>query len=117
MEFQVAGVSDFDDLVITDNGIDTVISTTGSPSATVTLVGFHDPLTPLTASDFLFVYGLCVTNRHRAAHGVVASAKLQRATKLAPPPPGTTGAVCLRGQLRPRLPALAGAKVAGRPRS
>jgi Ca2+-binding RTX toxin-like protein len=53
IEFQVAGVSDFDDLVITDTAIGTVISTTVATD-TVTLVGFHDPLTPLTASDFLF---------------------------------------------------------------
>ena len=53
IEFQVAGVSDFDDLVITDTATGTVISTTVATD-TVTLVGFHDPLTPLTASDFLF---------------------------------------------------------------
>jgi hypothetical protein len=54
IEFQVAGVSDFDDLVITDTAIGTVISTTVATD-TVTLVDFHDSLTPLTASDFLFV--------------------------------------------------------------
>ena len=52
IEFQVAGVADFDDLVFTPSGSDTVISTTASATDTVTLVGI-DPLT-LTASDFLF---------------------------------------------------------------
>jgi hypothetical protein len=54
IEFQVAGVSDFDDLVITDTADGTVIGTAGATD-TVTLAGFHDSLTPLTASDFLFV--------------------------------------------------------------
>src|SRR5262249_50087717 len=51
IEFQVAGVADFDDLVITQIGSDTVISTNLSTTDSVTLVGFTGTL---TASDFLF---------------------------------------------------------------
>jgi hypothetical protein len=51
LEFQVAGVSDFDDLVIVLIDSDTVISTTASATDTVTLVGFSGTL---TESDFLF---------------------------------------------------------------
>jgi hypothetical protein len=51
LEFQVAGVSDFDDLVIVLNGSDTIISTTASGTDTVTLVGFTGTL---TESDLLF---------------------------------------------------------------
>jgi hypothetical protein len=54
MEFQVAGVADFDDLVITDNGPDTVIHTTASATDIVTLVNYDNDLHPLTANDFLF---------------------------------------------------------------
>ena len=50
LEFQVAGVSGFDDLDIVLNGSDTVISTTASATDTVTLVGFTGTLTD---SDFL----------------------------------------------------------------
>jgi hypothetical protein len=50
IEFQVAGVADFDDLDIEFNGSDTVISTTVSDD-TVTLVGFGGTL---TADDFMF---------------------------------------------------------------
>jgi hypothetical protein len=52
IEFQVAGVADFSDLVITRSGSDTVISTTVSATDTITLVGFNGTL---TASDFNFV--------------------------------------------------------------
>jgi hypothetical protein len=51
LEFQVAGVSGFGDLVVALNGSDTVISTTASATDTVTLVGFTGTLTD---SDFLF---------------------------------------------------------------
>jgi hypothetical protein len=51
LEFQVASVSDFDDLVIVLNGSDTVISTTASATDTVTVVGFT---ATLTESDVLF---------------------------------------------------------------
>jgi hypothetical protein len=51
MEFQVAGVSGFDALVIVFNGSDTVISTTASATDTVTLVGFTGTL---TQNDFMF---------------------------------------------------------------
>jgi hypothetical protein len=51
IEFQVAGVADFDDLVITQIGSDTVIGTNLSTTDTVTLVGFTGTL---TANDFLF---------------------------------------------------------------
>jgi hypothetical protein len=51
LEFQVAGVSGFDDLVITPSGSDTLISTTASAIDTVTLVGFTGTL---TESDVLF---------------------------------------------------------------
>jgi len=51
MEFQVAGVADFDDLIIDTSGPDPVISTTASATDTVTLVGFNGTL---TANDFLF---------------------------------------------------------------
>jgi hypothetical protein len=51
LEFQVAGVSGFDDLVITPSGSDTLISTTASATDTVTLVGFTGTL---TESDVLF---------------------------------------------------------------
>jgi hypothetical protein len=51
LEFQVAGVADFSDLVISQSGSDTVISTTASETDTVTLVGFAGTL---TESDFLF---------------------------------------------------------------
>jgi hypothetical protein len=51
VEFQVAGVSGFDDLVIVFNGSDTVISTTASATDTITLVGFTGTL---TESDVLF---------------------------------------------------------------
>jgi hypothetical protein len=50
LEFQVAGVSDFDDLVITPSGSNTVISTMVATD-TVTLVDFSGTL---TANDFLF---------------------------------------------------------------
>ena len=52
IEFQVAGVADFDDLVITPSGSDTVIHTTASTTDTVTLVGFTGTL---TESDFLLL--------------------------------------------------------------
>ena len=51
LEFQVAGVADFGDLVITVDGQDTVIGTTASATDTVTLVGFSGTL---TADDFVF---------------------------------------------------------------
>ena len=51
LEFQVADVSDFDDLVIDYSGPDPIISTTVSTTDTVTLVDFSGTL---TASDFLF---------------------------------------------------------------
>jgi hypothetical protein len=50
LEFQVAGVSDFDDLVITQSGSNTLISTMVATD-TVTLVGFTGTL---TESDVLF---------------------------------------------------------------
>ena len=50
LEFQMAGVSGFDDLDIVLNGSDTVIGTTASATDTVTLVGFTGTL---TESDFL----------------------------------------------------------------
>jgi hypothetical protein len=51
MEFQVAGVAGFGDLIITASGPNTVISTTASATDTVTLVDFSGTL---TADDFLF---------------------------------------------------------------
>jgi hypothetical protein len=55
IEFQVAGVSSFGDLVIDTIGSDTVIHTTASLTDTVTLVGFINGVTgTLTASDFVF---------------------------------------------------------------
>jgi hypothetical protein len=51
LEFRVAGVADFSDLVITFDGQNTVISTPASATDTVTLVGFSGAL---TADDFMF---------------------------------------------------------------
>jgi hypothetical protein len=51
LEFHVAGVAHFSDLVITNDGQNTVIDTTASATDTVTLVGFSGTL---TADDFVF---------------------------------------------------------------
>jgi hypothetical protein len=51
LEFRVAGVADFSDLVVTADGQNTVISTTASATDTVTLVDFSGTL---TADDFVF---------------------------------------------------------------
>jgi hypothetical protein len=51
LEFHVAGVADFSDLVVTFDGQHTVISTPASATDTVTLVGFTGTL---AADDFMF---------------------------------------------------------------